>query len=375
MNLRLKLMAAAAALAMAAAGAPARAETVRIAVVLGTTGAYAFVGVPLWNGLRMAHDELVAAGGYGPHAIEMTFEDNRSERAEALSLVTRFARNPDVHMIVGPIATSEALATGPVANENGVVMFTTATSPAVLEIGPWLFKSTETADAYLAPVARHITGVLKPASCYIVGIRDNEGYVRQAQVFKGLLEAGGVAISGEESILSTDSDFTALSTKIVSANPPCLFVTAPSETAANVIIQARQAGLAPDTILVGDSGAGSQSFINAGGRAVEGTLFPASFVADASPEARAFADAYAARFGGPPDLWAATGHSMMRVIAHALASIPEGQVTRAAIRDAMAATRDVPVVLGSGRMSFDENRVPHVGGIVMQIRDGGWAMP
>lgn len=375
MTLRQMLLGASAALALAAAGAPARADTVRIAVVLGTTGAYAFVGVPLWNGMRMAQDELQATGGFGPHKLEISFDDNRSDRAEAMTLVTRYARNPEVHMIVGPIATSEALATGPVANENQVVMFTTATSPAVLEIGPWLFKSTETADAYLAPVAAHIIDNLKPASCSIIGIRDNEGYVRQAQVFKALLEAGGIPVPVEESILTTDSDFTALSTKIVAANPPCLFVTAPSETAANVIIQLRQAGLDPNTIIAGDSGAGSQSFINAGGRAVEGTLFPASFVADASPEARAFADAYAARYGAPPDLWAATGHSMMRVIAHALASIPEGQVTRAAIRDAMAATRDVPVVLGGGRMSFDENRVPHVGGIVMKIKDGGWAMP
>lgn len=374
MSVRMKLLGAAAAVAMGSA-APALAENVRIAVVLGTTGAYSFVGVPLWNGMRMAHDELVAAGGYGPHTIDMTFEDNRSERSEAMSLVTRFARNQDVHMIVGPIATSEALATGPVANENEVVMFTTATSPAVLEIGPWLFKSTETADAYLEPVARHVAEVLRPESCYIVGIRDNEGYVRQAQVFRAYLEGWGVPISAEDSILSTDSDFTALSTKIVSANPPCLFVTAPTETAANVIIQARQAGLSPDTILVGDSGAGSQSFINAGGRAVEGTYFPASFVADASDEARAFADAYEARFGNPPDLWAATGHSMMRIIASAVAAIPEGEVTRASIRDAMAATSDVPVVLGSGLMSFDEDRVPHVGGIVMRIENGGWAMP
>ena len=374
MSIRRKFLGAAAAVALAGA-TPALAENVRIAVVLGTTGAYSFVGVPLWNGMRLAHDELVEAGGFGPHTLDMTFEDNRSERGEAMSLVTRFARNQDVAMIVGPIATSEALATGPVANENEVVMFTTATSPAVLEIGPWLFKSTETADAYLAPVAQHVAEVLQPESCYIVGIRDNEGYVRQAQVFRAQLEEMGVPISAEDSILTTDSDFTALSTKIVAANPPCLFVTAPTETAANVIIQARQAGLSPSTILVGDSGAGSQSFINAGGRAVEGTFFPASFVADASDEARAFADAYEARFGNPPDLWAATGHSMMRIIAHALSAIPEGEVTRAGIRDAMAATTDVPVVLGSGLMSFDEDRVPHVGGIVMRIENGGWAMP
>jgi branched-chain amino acid transport system substrate-binding protein len=373
MSLRKGLFGAAA-LALIAGGMPAGADTVRIGVVLSQSGAYAFVGVPLLNGIKMAQDELVAAGAFGPHTVVMDVEDNRSERSEAMSLVTRFARNADYDMILGPIATSEALATGPVANENQVPMFTTATSPAVLEIGPWLFKSTETADAYMEPVARHIVDNLKPESCFIVGIRDNEGYVRQAQVFQQFLEEGGVKIAASESILSTDSDFTALSTKIVSTASPCLFVTAPSETAANVIIQARQAGMPAETILAGDSGAGSQKYIDAGGSAVNGTLFPASFVAESSDDARAFAKAYQERFGTAPDLWAATGHSMMRIVANALASI-EGDVTRENLRDAMAATSEVPVVLGSGRMSFDEARVPHVGGIVMKIDNGGWAMP
>ncbi len=373
MSLRKGLFGAAIA-ALVAGGAPVGADTVKIGVVLGQSGAYAFVGVPLLNGMRLAHDELVAAGAYGPHTIEMDIQDNRSERSEAMSLVTRFARNTDYDLIVGPIATSEALATGPVANENEVPLFTTATSPAVLEIGPWLFKSTETADAYMEPVARHIVDNLKPESCFIVGIRDNEGYVRQAQVFQQFLEEGGVKIAASESILSTDSDFTALSTKIVSTGSPCLFVTAPSETAANVIIQARQAGMPAETILAGDSGAGSQKFIDAGGSAVNGTLFPASFVAEASDDARAFAAAYQERFGTAPDLWAATGHSMMRIVANAVGSI-EGDVTRANLRDALAVTKDVPVVLGSGLMSFDENRVPHVGGIVMKIESGSWSMP
>jgi branched-chain amino acid transport system substrate-binding protein len=355
-------------------GGAAQSEEVRIGVVLSQSGAYAFVGVPLLNGMKLAHDELLEAGAYGDHEIVLDIEDNRSERSEAMTLVTRFARNDDYDMIIGPIATSEALATGPVANDNEIPLFTTATSPAVLEIGPWLFKSTETADAYMEPVARYIANELQPESCFLVGIRDNEGYVRQQQVFEQFLTEDGVEIAATESILSTDSDFTALSTKIVATGSPCLFVTAPSETAANVIIQARQAGMPADTILAGDSGAGSQKYIDAGGSAVDGTLFPASFVADASEDASAFAEAYQARFGNAPDLWAATGHSMMRIVANAISSI-EGEVTREAIREAMAATTDVPVVLGSGLMSFDENRVPHVGGIVMKIEDGGWAMP
>ncbi|GIX14891.1 MAG: branched-chain amino acid ABC transporter substrate-binding protein [Paracoccaceae bacterium] len=372
---RIALAGALAALAMAASPPQARADQVRIGVVVAQTGTYAFVGAPLVNGIRLALDELRAdPSGFGGHEVEVIFEDNRSDKQEAIALITRLATAEGVDLIIGPIATSEAMAAGPVANELQVPMFTTATSPAVLEIGPWIFKSTETADAYMAPVAMHVVEVAKPKTCFLVSIRDNEGYVRQRNVFRAILESHGVGIVADETILAADTDFTALATKIVDADPDCLFVTAPPETAANLIIQARQAGLRPDTVIAGDSGMGSQKFLDAGGRAVEGVLFPASFVAGSNELSARFAAAYQARYGSAPDLWAATGYTMMQVVANAIRNAgPE--INRETLRAAMAATRDLPVVLGQGRLSFDENRVPHMGGIVMQIRDGAWVKP
>lgn len=277
--------------ALLATTAPALADEVNIGVVMSQSGAYAFVGVPVVNGIQLAYDEIEAADGFSGHDVTLDFEDNRSDRAEALTLVRRLARDEDYHMIIGPIATSEAMATAPIANEMEIPMFTTATSPDVLAIGEWIFKSTETADAYMEPVALHVANVLQPESCFVVGIRDNEGYVTQRRIVTDLLTQNGVEIAAEETILSSDVDFTALATNIVSADSPCLFVTAPPETAANVIIQARQAGMNPDTILLGDSGMGSQQFMDAGGSAVDGAFFPASFVIDATEMSQTFADA------------------------------------------------------------------------------------
>ena len=356
-----------------ALGGAALADDVKVAVVVSETGTYAFVGAPLVAGMKLAAEEISAGDGWGGHDVEILYQDNRSDKQEAIALITRMAEAEGADIIVGPIATSEAMATGPVANDLGIPMFTTATSPEVLEIGPYIFKSTETADAYMAPVAEHVVG-LAPESCFLVSIRDNEGYIRQRDVFRGALEEAGIGIAGDESILAADTDFTALSTKIVASEPDCLFVTAPPEQAANIIIQARQAGLDPDTILVGDSGSGAQNYIDAGGSAVEGTFFPASFVADASESASAFTAAYEEANGRVPDIWAATGYTMMQTVANALRSI-EDDVTRENLRDAMAATRDMPVIMGQGALTFDENRVPRMGGIVMQIKDGGWSKP
>jgi branched-chain amino acid transport system substrate-binding protein len=362
-----------AALTACAFATPGFADDVKIGVVVSTTATYAFVGGPLVNGLKLAADEITAAGGWGGHNVEIIYQDNRSDKQEAISLITRMAKSENADIVIGPIATSEAMATGPVAMDLKIPMFTTATSPAVLEVGPYIFKSTETADAYMAPVAAHVVS-LAPANCFLVSIRDNEGYIRQRDVFRESMIAGGIAIAGDESILAADTDFTALSTKIVSADPACLFVTAPPEQAANIVIQARQAGLEGDTILAGDSGAGSQKLIDAGGSAVEGMLFPASFVTTASESAIAFSKAYEASYGMEPDLWAATGYTMMQTVANAIRNAGD-DVNRETLRDAMAATKDLPVVMGQGKLTFDENRIPLMGGIVMQLRGGKWVAP
>lgn len=363
-------MTAVSAIALASA---ASAGDVKVGVVVSETATYAFVGVPLVNGMKLAAEQINAGEGWGGHNVEILYEDNRSDKQEAISLITRMAEAENADIVIGPIATSEAMATGPVANDLKIPMFTTATSPAVLEIGPYIFKSTETADAYMAPVAEHVAS-LKPNGCFLVSIRDNEGYIRQRNVFRDIMEANGIEILADQSILAADTDFTALSTKIVSAEPDCLFVTTPPEQAANIIIQARQAGLDPDTILAGDSGAGSKKLIDAGGSAVDGMLFPASFVSTGSDSAAAFATEYEAAYGTAPDLWAATGYTMMQTVANAIRNAGD-DVNREALRDAMAATKDLPVVMGQGKLSFDENRVPSMGGIVMQLKDGEWVKP
>ena len=366
----IKFLATASALALAS---PTMADDVTIGVVVSTTSTYAFVGQPLVNGMRLAADELTASDGWGGNTVQILYEDNRSDRQEAIALITRMAVSEGADIVIGPIATSEAMATGPVAVDLEIPMFTTATSPAVLDAGEWVFKSTETADAYMAPVAAHVVG-LGPEDCFLVSIRDNEGYIRQRDVFRGILADGNVEIAGDETVLSADTDFTALSTLIVNSDADCLFVTAPPEQAANIIIQARQAGLDPDTILAGDSGVGAQNFIDAGGSAIEGTFFPASFVANASDSAAAFSAAYEGAYGIDPDIWAATGYTMMQTVANAIRNAGD-DVSRETLREAMAATRDLPVVMGQGFLSFDENRIPQMGGIVMQIRDGSRVLP
>ena len=113
-----------------------QAQEVKLGVVMSNTGTYAFVGTPVINAVRMAFDEMQASNYFGATKVTLMVEDNRSNTQEALALLTRMATRDNAVMVIGPVATGEAMAAAPVANELKIPIFTTATSPAVLKPGP-----------------------------------------------------------------------------------------------------------------------------------------------------------------------------------------------------------------------------------------------
>ena len=348
------------------------AQEVKLGVVMSNTGTFAFVGTPVINAIRMAFDEMQASNYFGSTKVTLMVEDNRSNTQEALALLTRMATRDNAVLVIGPVSTGEAMAAAPVANELKIPIFTTATSPAVLKPGPWVFKVTETADQYMTLLGDHVAQKKKPKACFNVTIRDNEGYILQNNVFRDVIKKGGVAIAAEESILAADTDFTALATKIVNAKADCLFLSTPPEQGANIILQSRQAGMPAATLLVGNTGMGSANYIKAGGSAVNGTLFSAESVpTGVNDMARTFITNYTKRFNVAPDSWAMVGYSMGLIAGNAIKAAGPNP-TREKVREAMLATKNLPVVIGRGTWSITDpaTRIPSFGYAVMKIQDG-----
>ena len=368
------LLAAGIAAQVAATNGAASAAEVKIAVVMATTGTFAFVGAPLVNGVKMAEEELQAKNFFGDTKVTVIYADNQSDKQQAITLFNKMATADKVDMIIGPVSTGEAMATAPVAVDLKIPMYSTATDPAVLQAGPWVFKSTEIAEAYMAQLGKAIAGQVKPKSCFVVFIRDNEGYVRQSNIFRDTIKAGGVNIAGEESILAADTDFTALATKIVASKADCLFMSTPPAQGANIVVQAKQSGLAADAILVGNTGMTSGQYTQAGA-AVNNTYIPADYLPSGVNDfAKTFIANYTKKYNVAPDGWAGMGYSMMLVAANAVKNAG-AEPTRDSIREAMAKTKDVQVVIGQGTYSIDADRIPHYGTAVLLFRDGKWGQP
>jgi branched-chain amino acid transport system substrate-binding protein len=246
-----------------------------------------------------------------------------------------------------------------------------AVSTAVNAAGPWSNRLLNSPAALFEALSDHTFKRFKPKSVMTIAARDNDGAAAQSVVARKWFE-GKVTLFPEESALMADTDFSALATKIATQKPSVVIITMNDAAAANIILQARQAGVGKEVQFVSNNATAQPTFIKIGGKAVEGTVM----ATDALPEIRTdamtktFVSNFQKKYGAPPDQFTAIGYTIIKLYGQAIGSV-KGTVTRDNVRAALVALKNVPVVIGDGKtnFSFDGDRNPVYKPIIVEVRD------
>ena len=201
-------------------------------------------GLPMQRGFELAREEINALG----HGNLMFVPaDDQSSEEGAIAAVQQLV-DQGVPAIVG-IAVSDYLEDAfPIAQENGVVAFSSVSTAAGLSsIGDFVFRTGLAVDI-VNPSGVMITheklGYEKVALIYDA---EDTYSVSSNDELKKALEASGVEILAEETLQTGDTDFTAQLTNIMNMAPDALFISALSVEMTQVVIQAGALGI-PDTV-------------------------------------------------------------------------------------------------------------------------------
>jgi branched-chain amino acid transport system substrate-binding protein len=348
----------------------ALAEDYVVGAEIALTGTYAWVGVPSHEGMQVGLDEVNAANAAGGK-IKLLVEDTGSEKAQAITLIYRFLARDKALIVLGPSSSSEGVAIAPVANDLKIpLLTTTAVSDAINKSGMWAFKTPSSPSVIIGEVAKYATDVLKVKSAALVWGRDNDGQVGQKNAAAAYFKAHNVNVVAEESVLTTDTDFTALITKITVKNPDGIFLALTAEQAASFIIQARQGGIDPKVHFIGVPNMGAEQFTKIGGKAVEGSVFVADYFPNLpGAENQRFVAEYRKRFNRLPDNGAALGYTAIKLAAAAIKAAGP-QPTREKVQAALARTKGFKTILGRGEFSYDEGRGALYGAVILMVKNG-----
>ena len=223
--------------AMAAANAP-----FRIGVMESVTGPGETYGNVAVQAKQMAVDEINAAGGINGRMLELIVEDEKCNAQDSITAYRKLTDVDGVKIILGTSCSGAMLGAAPLAEEDGVVMFSgLATNPDIAEAGDYIFR-TSMSDAQVGIDTGNVLwgdGIRTLAT--ITESTDYAEGVRRTSVEH--FESLGGRVVAEERYASDVTDFRSQLTKLFNENPDALHVAAQSEfTGGTIVKQARELG-------------------------------------------------------------------------------------------------------------------------------------
>lgn len=340
------------------------------------TGGEAAFGTATVNGVKIAADEINAAGGVLGRPIRLVIEDDQGRAEEAASVVTKLVTASNVEALIGENSSNQSLAAAPIAQTSGVPMISpSSTNPKVTEKGEYIFRVCFTDPLQGKALAAFVRNELKLDTAAILIDRKSDYSVGLGSFFRKEFEAVGGKIVAEQSYSGGDSEFRPQLTTIRAASPQALFIPGFYTEVGQIAIQARDLGL---TIpLVGGDGWDSAAVIEIGGKAIEGSYFSDHyFNGDTRPVVQKFVAEYSKRHGRKPEANAALGYDALRI--WAAAATRAGSLDKKAVRDQIAQTKGYEGVAGTITMGPDRNPIKPLAMIKIengQMNFAGWVQP
>ena len=227
---------------MACGGDPDEPEPYRIGVMESLTGPGETYGTVAVRAKTMAMDEINAAGGIDGRPLELVVEDSKCGAQDAISAYHKLTDVEGVKIILGTSCSSAMLGVAPLAEADGVVLFSgLASNPDIADAGDYIFRTQisdievglTTGDTLWADGVRALATITEETD-YAEGVRRTS--VAQFE------KRGGRVVAAER-FTSDTTDFRTPLTKLFAADPDALHIAPQSEFAAGTIVkQARELG-------------------------------------------------------------------------------------------------------------------------------------
>ena len=217
-------------------------ETYRIGVMESLTGAGETYGTVAWQSKQMALDEINAAGGIDGRMLELIVEDSKCSAQDAITAYNKLTNVDGVKIILGTSCSGAMLGVAPLAEEDGVVLFSgLASNPDIADAGDYIFR-TQISDIEV--------GINTGNTLWADGIRKLATITEETDYAEGVrrtsvaqFEKNGGEVVAAERYATDVTDFRTQLTKLFAADPDALHIAPQSEFAAGAIVkQARELG-------------------------------------------------------------------------------------------------------------------------------------
>ena len=330
---------------------PALAETAGEPVMIGVsgplTGQNAQYGAQWRKGFDLALDEINAKGGIQGRPLAYRFEDSQSDPRQSVAIAQKFVSDPNIVVEVGDFSSTASMAASPIYQRGGLVQFGfTNSHPNFTKGGDYMWSTALTSTAETPRLDKYVAdlGLKRVALLYL----NNDWGRASERTFVETAKTMGLDVVATEGYQADEQDFRSTLVRVRDVKPDGIVLISYYDDGALIVRQLRSVGLTQPVVAIGS--VYSPKFIELAGKDAEGVYTESTFFpGDSSPEVKVFVDKFKAKYGEEPDEFDADAYDTMIMLG---AVMNKYGTDRKAIRDGLAAIKDVPSVI-FGKATFD----------------------
>lgn len=328
------------------------------------TGNFPLAGERTLQGVDLAVEEINAAGGVLGKKLTYIYEDDGNDATTAVNVVTKLL-NEDVVAVIGPHTTGNTLAVQSLYAEAGMPFFSGGTGVKLEnEMDNKYFHRIRPSDSICGAIAAKFAVENLGAKKVGVDYNNNDFGTGGRDVVVATLQELGVEYV-EVAHNSGDTDMTTQLMNLQAAGVDAVILWTDD---AEDVVTARQAyELGLDIPFITSAGVVMQQVLDQmEPEYVEGWYSATDFVpANDDPVVKTFVEAFNAKYGIDPELYASAYYGAVKALAAAIEIA--GSTDHEAVNDALTQIKDLPAPTGTMTYGAHGNMIHSL--VITQIHD------
>lgn len=271
------LTAGAAVLSLASSMSGAQ-DTVKIANLIELSGNGAAIGTNWSDAVKMAVDEINAAGGILGKQIEITTYDTQSNPGVSRAQLQK-ALDDEPYVVLGPIFSSSTRVNMKLTERAGIPQIVGSEAASITQQGhPTIFRTSFGQAMGMPKLVKYLKDEVKAKRVALIYTNDEWGKGGR-NTAKEMMQKAGIEVVADVSSEVQQVDFSAEVLKLKNANADAIFAYCLEEESARFLNELRKQGY--DGPLIGETTLISQKVIDLAGANANGAKGHVGLTADA----------------------------------------------------------------------------------------------
>ncbi|HKC18764.1 MAG TPA: ABC transporter substrate-binding protein [Candidatus Dormibacteraeota bacterium] len=298
-------------------------KTIKLGAVLSITGAGGVYGPQTRDGMMLAVDEINKAGGVNGATIDLSVQDDTSDKATAAQKAQTLIQQNNVLALLGPTLSNSAVAMHPL--DESLKVPTLGISNTGIHIVPdcnfpsttpcqYIFRDSLGEETAIPDNIKSYANDMHPKTGVLLVAQDDKFSSDGGTIVQKTVDQYGIQLLKSIPFSKNDADLTPYVTQAVQLKPDVIFITSLGNIPAKIMTAARNLGWQGQ--FLGGNGFNTATVSAQAGAAGKGARSASAwYIGNTFPSNADFVSAFKSKYGHDPDQFAAQGYTGIKIIA------------------------------------------------------------